>query len=640
MHKRNLYLNTVSLEEAQGLWASRLGELDLWGPMPAQPCLVREALGRVTAHSIVALVSSPFYHASAMDGYAVRFTDTIGATPARPRRLSIGHGAIMVDTGDPMPDGTDAVIMVEDVNIIGNEIEFGVTLSPWKNVRTVGEDIVESELICPENHKVRPVDIGAMLAAGHLEIPVRRRPRVAIIPTGSEIIEPGTVLKKGDIIESNSWMLSAMTQELGAQPIRMPIVPDDPARLTAALKEAASIADLVIVNAGASAGSEDYTRTCIKTLGEVFVHGINIKPGKPIMLGVINGKPVLGAPGYPVSTFLAFELFARPLLQRWLGQDSSEAQGMEATLSRQVASSLGQEEFLRMKVGKVGSAFVATPLGRGAGLMMSLVRADGFLRVPAMSEGIGAGQGVHIALSRLRQSIEDTVVSIGSHDNALDVLANVFKKRHPRYSLSSAHVGSMGGLVALARGEAHMAPTHLLDETTGEYNVSYIKKLLPGRDIVLMNLVHRVQGFMVPPGNPKGIKGVDDLMRPDVMFINRQRGAGTRLLLDTVLRQHGYDPRGIRGYDKEEYTHMAVASAVRTGVADTGLGVLSAARVMGLEFLPLANERYDLALDARYMQLDMMQALLEIIREDKEFRDAVISMGGYEIHDMGRVIGL
>jgi putative molybdopterin biosynthesis protein len=269
---------------------------------------------------------------------------------------------------------------------------------------------------------------------------------------------------------------------------------------------------------------------------------------------------------------------------------------------------------------------------------MSLVRADGVIRIPAESEGIGAGQEVAVELFRSGRDIENTIVCIGSHDNALDVLANFLKKRHPHLSLSSAHVGSMGGLLALKRGEAHVAGTHLLDEESGEYNVSYIKKLLPEKHIMLVNLVYREQGLLVPKGNPKGIKGFEDLGRKDVVFVNRQAGAGTRLLTDMHLKRLGIDPADVKGYDREEYTHMAVAAAVLSGAAETGLAVLSAAQALGLDFIPVARERYDLAVPAEFSDTPLMRALLGIIRDDKEFRDQIAGMGGYDVSEMGKVM--
>jgi putative molybdopterin biosynthesis protein len=662
--KKGIYIENIPLEEAQRMWRERL----LFGnvrPIGGESVRVQDALGRVTAESVTARLSSPFYHSSAMDGYAVRFIDTFGASETSPKRLRIGEEAVYVDTGDPLPDGFNAVIMIEDVNIVKceesgarrpdqkdipkntpllsseapiNFIEIIEPVAPWKNVRIIGEDIVCTELILPENHRIRPIDIGAAISGGHVEIKVRRKPAVVIIPTGSEIVEPGAELHKGDIIEYNSLVLGSLVSEWGGEAVRFAPVDDEVDTIKKAILEGCARGDLVVVNAGSSAGSEDYTARAISEVGEVILHGINIKPGKPVILGWVKNKPVLGIPGYPVSAYITFTLFAKELIYRLQGLEMPEPEFMRAKLSRQVASSLGQEEFLRVKVGKVGDNLIATPASRGAGILMSLVRADGFVRIPAMSEGYGAGTEVSVEMIRSAVEIERTIVCIGSHDNTLDLLANILKKRHPRYSLSSAHVGSMGGLLALKKGEAHLAGTHLLDEGTGRYNVPFIQRLLGGRKIILMNLVHRQQGLMVRKGNLKHIRGFQDLARQDVVFINRQSGAGTRLLTDKHLRELGISPDQVNGYGREEYTHMGVASAVLTGVADTGLGILAAARALDLDFIPVSKERYDLAIPVEYMTFGPVEALLEIIKSDGEFRRLVEALGGYDICDMGKIL--
>jgi putative molybdopterin biosynthesis protein len=602
---------------------------------------VGDALGRVTSEAVIAKISSPFYHSAAMDGVAVRFIDTFGVSETRPKRLHVPDQALFIDTGDPMPDGFNAVIMIEDVEKIAeSEVEILKPATPWQHVRLVGEDIVATELIIPENHVIRPVDMAAMIASGHTTVMVRRRPVVSIIPTGTELVEPGSELKKGGIIDFNSTMLSAMTAECGAHSIRRNIVKDETALLRKTIPDALSESDLVVINAGSSAGREDFTADVIAELGEVFVHGVSIKPGKPVILGIVKGKPVIGIPGYPVSAALTFNLFVKPLIHAMLGLKSQTPDTITAKLSRQVASTLGQEEFIRVKLGSVSGNLIATPVTRGAGALMSLVRADGIIRVPAQSEGIAAGHEVTVELLRSARDIGNTIVCIGSHDNALDVLANYLKKKHPGLSLSSAHVGSMGGLLALKRGEAHLAGTHLLDEETGEYNVSYIKKLIPDKKVVLVNLAYRTQGFIVPKGNPKGIKGFKDLARKDVVFVNRQAGAGTRLLTDLYLRKMSIDPKDVNGYHHEEYTHMAVAAAVLSGAADTGLAVLSAAQALGLDFIPVAQERYDLAILQEFYDTPMLQALLGIIREDRAFREQIVAMGGYDVSEMGKVIGV
>jgi len=494
---RNIYLESTPLHEALSKWLQRLDFGQALRPLSGERIKVIDSLGRVTAQAVTADISSPFYHSSAMDGYAVRFADTFGATERNPKRLKTGEAAFYVDTGDPIPDRFNAVIMIEDVNLIkakksGHSSEATATeyieiispATPWQHVRVIGEDIVATELILPENQKIRPVDIGAMIAGGHVDVSVRRKAKVVIIPTGTEIVEPGSDLKKGDIIEYNSRILSGLVCEWGGEPVRFRIIPDNLEELKKAILEAYDMGDLIIINAGASAGSEDFTAKAIKDLGEIVLHGVSIKPGKPVILGWVKGKPVLGIPGYPVSAYITFNLFAKPLVYKWQGIEIEEPEILRAKMSRQAASVLGQEEFLRVKVGKVGDNFIATPVTRGAGVLMSLVRADGFVRIPAMSEGLGAGAEVDIELMRSKSDIERTIVCIGSHDNALDLLANILKKRFPGFSLSSAHVGSMGGLMALKRGEAHMAGTHLLHEETGEYNVPFIQRLLSGRKII------------------------------------------------------------------------------------------------------------------------------------------------------------
>jgi len=666
---REIYLENTPLHEALTKWLKKLYYEEAAKPLSGEKIKVIDSLERVTSCAVTAKISSPFYHSSAMDGYAVRFTDTFGASERTPKRLELGEQAVYVDTGEPIPDGFNAVIMIEDVNIVRKQqsivnsqqslvktsdqcpmtndqsanslqeyIEIIASVTPWQHVRVIGDDIVATELILPENHRVRPVDLGAMLAGGHVDVMVRRKPKVVIIPTGTEIVEPGAALRKGDIIEYNSRILGGLVSEWGGEPVRFRIIPDSLEELKKAILDAHNKGDLIIINAGSSAGSEDFTAKAISELGEVILHGVSIKPGKPVILGWVKGKPVLGIPGYPVSAYITFSLFAKPLIYKWQGLEVEEPEILKAKISRQVASTPGQEEFLRVKVGKVGDNFIATPVSRGAGVLMSLVRADGFVRIPAMSEGLGAGTEIDVELMRSKGDIENTIVCIGSHDNALDLLANILKKRYPRLSLSSAHVGSMGGLMALKRGEAHMAGTHLLDEETGEYNITFIKRLLSDKKILLINLVYREQGLLVPKGNPKNIKGFEALTRNDVVFVNRQSGAGTRLLTDKCLRELNINPEDVKGYEREEYTHMGVASAVLTGIADTGLAILASARALNLDFVPVAKERYDLAIPREFFETEMLQYLLKIIREDTEFRTLVKSLGGYDISDMGKVV--
>ena len=636
---RNIYIDNMNLDEALELWEHRLSAAGCLTPMDPEIIAVDQALGRITAEPVFARLSSPFYNAAAMDGIGVCFQDTIGASEATPVRLSLHKQFEWVNTGNVLPDKFDAVIMVEDVQPIDdNTIEIIAPVTPWKHVRTIGEDIVTTELILPDGHRIRPIDLGALLATGLTEIKVRKIPTVLVIPTGSELVQPGEPLQPGNIIEFNSRVLDGYLIEWGVQAERSPIVTDKPAALKKAIIDAVDRYDLVIVNAGASAGSRDHTAGVIKELGDIVLHGVNIKPGKPVILGIVKGKPVIGLPGYTISAVITLNLFVRNLADTLLGMQSPPAKTLEATLARPLSSKLGVEEFIRVKLGQVGDIMMATPAGRGAGAVMSLVQADGFLRVPAHSEGIGPGEKVKIELLRDEHEIQNTLVFIGSHDNILDVLANLLHRQRPICRLSSAHVGSMGGIMAIKRSEAHLAGTHLLDEETGEYNIPYIKKFLPDIPLQLINLTFREQGLLVPRGNPLDIKGFQDLARREVRFINRQRGAGTRLLTDMHLGRLGISPEQVNGYEREEYTHMNVASAIASNNADTGLAIRAAALALDLDFIPVAQERYDLILPKAFLHDPKVIALVQTIRENEEFRRTVAGLGGYDLRDCGMVI--
>jgi putative molybdopterin biosynthesis protein len=651
---RRYYLEDRALDDAYTQFEAALARHGGVGPLPLEPVPLAEALGRVTAAPIWANLSSPHYHAAAMDGVAVRAAETAGATESTPLRLALGRQAIWVDTGDPLPPDTDAVIMAEHVQEIGDEVEIMAAVAPWQHVRPLGEDIVATELVLPENHRLRPVDLGALAAAGHTSVPVRRRPHVAIIPTGTELVSledggwrmederwPSSILhppsspKPGQIIEFNSLMLAGQVSEWGGQAARLAPVPDRRELLRGAVEQALAEHDIVVVNAGSSAGSEDYTAAVLAEIGMVAVHGVAIRPGHPVILGVAQGKPVLGLPGYPVSTVLTAELFLRPLIYRMQGQLPPRRPSMPAVFSRKLLSPIGEDEFVRVTLGQVDDRVIATPLTRGAGVVMSLVRADGLVQVPRFSEGLHPGAEVQVELLRDPAEIASTIVAIGSHDLALDLLASHIRRFAPAVRLSSANVGSMGGLLALKRRDAHLAGTHLLDEVTGEYNRAFLERLLPGEDVVLINLSYRDQGFIVPAGNPQGLRDLADLAWPDVRFVNRQKGSGTRVLLDYHLKQREIDPARIAGYEREEFTHMAVAAAVLSGAASAGLGILAAARALDLDFVPLFQERYDLAIPRRHWESQLLAPLHQALASD-EYRAAVTALGGYDVRDMGR----
>ncbi len=640
MATHTVYLEDVPLDEAWASFRAALKAASRWVPNSGESVMLEEALGRVTAEPVWAKISSPHYHAAAMDGYALHAADSSKASDRSPVQLADNQIGF-VNTGDALPDRADAVVPIEAVEIVGDRgaspsILLRAAVHPWSHVRPMGEDMVATEMILPAGHKLRPVDLGAAAGSGHDSLSVRIRPRVAVIPTGSELVPRGTLPKPGEIIEYNSLVLAAQLEDWGAAPTRLPVVQDDPEAIRAVVSEAARNFDLILLNAGSSAGTEDHTAAVVSSLGELLVHGVAIRPGHPVILGMLKGDvPIIGVPGYPASAALTGEIFVQPLIRHWLGLAESDERQIEAVLTRKVHSSLGDDEYLRVSVGKVGDKVVAAPLSRGAGVITSLVRADGIVQIPAGIQGYAAGTPVQVRLYRTPEEIERTILAIGSHDLTLDLIAQHLSTRGMR--LSSASVGSLGGLVALGRGEAHLAGSHLLDPETGEYNLSYIRKHLPGTAVIVVGLVRRWQGLILGHGNPKDIQNLQDLAHEDVIYVNRQRGAGTRVLLDYQLSQLKLDPESIEGYGREEFTHLAVAAAVASGRADCGLGIQAAAVALGLDFLPLFSERYDLVIPKVHFDSELLAPLLEILVSGS-FANDVNELSGYDLERPGEIL--
>lgn len=636
MDERNIYLEDIPMGEARARLSAALEASGKAGPLPGERVALDDALGRVTAEPVWALISSPHYHAAAMDGYAVRAADTLGATETRPVALSVPAQAHPVNTGAPLPEGCNAVIMVEQTQPTGDDrIEIRAPVAPWQHVRMMGEDMVATELILPANHVLRPHDLGAIAGCGHSSVVVRRRPRVAVLPTGSELVAPDSAPRPGDVIEYNSIVLGAQVRAAGGEFTRWAPLPDNRDAIQAAIVEAAADHDLVLVLSGSSAGSRDFTASALRRAGTLLVHGVAVRPGHPVIMGMVSDVPVIGVPGYPVSAALTGEIFIRPLLHQWAGQSPPRQERARAVLTRKVVSPTGDDDFVRVTVGQVGERLIVTPLARGAGVITSLVRADGLLHIPRFSEGLNAGSEVEVLLYRSLDEIARTVVAVGSHDPMLDLLGQYLAVRFPGYRLSSANVGSLGGLVAQKRGEAHLSGTHLLDPETGEYNVAYIRRALGDLPVRVVTFAHREQGLIIAPGNPLGLQSLDDL--PRGRYVNRQRGAGTRVLLDYELGQRGIDPGQVEGYEREEYTHLAVAAAVASGSADCGMGIRNAALALGLEFIPVAHERYDLVIPEAVVDLPMIQHVLALLGDD-EFRAAVAAQPGYDVQEMGQAV--
>ncbi|MBK5243786.1 MAG: molybdopterin biosynthesis protein [Eubacteriaceae bacterium] len=634
--ERNLYLKNEDLDVAVNKYLTLISFKETH--QESHLLSVTKAQGWVTVEPVFAKISSPYYNASAMDGICVDAGTMMGVDERHPKTLVKGRDFNFVDTGDVIKDPYNAVVMIEDVNIKDDEqVSINNSVALWQHVRPIGEDIVAGELIIPAYHKVRPIDIGALLAGGITEIEVMEKPKVGIIPTGTELVEAGDAMAIGKIVDSNTHMFAGLVKEYGGLPNRYPPVSDEYHLIKNAIIKAIDDNDIVLISAGSSAGTEDYTRRLIEELGEVVIHGVAIKPGKPVVLGMIKGKPVIGIPGYPVSAYFVFESFVKPVIFAYNHQVNVEGMTIQAVLSKRLMSTLKYLEFVRMKCGQVNDIFVATPLDRGAGVTMSLVNADGILKIPKNIEGYEAGEIVELTLMRPQEEIENTLVSIGSHDVLMDVLSNIIHKNRGMVNLSSAHVGSLGGIMAIKKGECHIAPIHLLDEETGIYNLPYLNRFLKDEDMVLIKGVKRTQGFMIPKGNPKKIKGIKDLLRKDVNLVNRQRGSGTRVLLDYLLKNNGIAVKDILGYTREMNTHMMVASAVKSGSGDVGVGVLSASNMMGLDFIAIGDEEYDFAMLRKNLEDPRVQTFISVL-QSQEFKDALTQLGGYAFNNPGEVV--
>ncbi len=628
------YLTNVPLEQAKKEYLELLIKNGMGG-VPER-IRVQDACGRVTACAVYAHICAPHYHASAMDGIAVQAGDTFGATQTTPVTLP-PERYMVVDTGDPVPEHCDAVVMVEDVvREEDGSVRLYDAAAPWQHIRQIGEDICAGEMILPAYTAVSPSAIGALLAGGVMELDVLKKPVVGIIPTGDEIIPPTADPAPGDIIEFNSSIFSAMLRQWGAEPVTFPIVPDRFDEIKAAVSGALSKCDIVLLNAGSSAGREDYSARVIRELGGVLYHGIAMKPGKPAILGYQGAKPILGVPGYPVSGIIVIEQLLKPVIEYMTRHPLRREETVRAQLSRPVVSGLKYQEFVRVRMGYVDGRLIATPLNRGSGVVSSFMKADGILTISQGLEGCEAGSEVPIRLLRPKEELEHTLVAIGSHDPLLDELADLLHRRNPAHFMASTHTGSMGGIMAVRRRETHVAGIHLLDEKDGTYNESYIRKYFPGGGIRLVECVGRTQGIMAAKDNPRQITGIESLASSGIRYVNRQKGSGTRILMDYLCAKHRLDTASIYGYEREEFTHTSVAAQIASGSADAGMGIYSAAKMYDLAFIPVCTEQYDLLIPDSAWETPLVQEMLALLRS-REFAGKLEELGGYTLRSPGEV---
>jgi len=630
------YLTNIELDKAREDYLGALVNNGMKWQNEVIPVI--EASGRVTSQAVYANICVPHYNAAAMDGIAIEAGLTFGASETTPVTLT-QEQYIYIDTGDALPDDCDAVVMIEDVIFSSDnsdensgEIRLFEAATPWQHIRQIGEDICAEEMILPSFSKITPSALGAMIASGVTDVSVIKKPVVGFIPTGDEITLPSSNLRKGEIPEFNSVIFSAMLQEWGAETITYPIVKDDLALIKSALEAALLECDIVLLGAGSSAGREDYSAKVIEEVGTVLYHGLAIKPGKPAILGYSKDKAIIGIPGYPVSGIIVLEQLVRPIVNHLNKTTGEQVKYIDATLSRSVVSTLKYREFVRVRMGYVQNKLIASPLSRGSGIVTSFMRADGILEVPQGVEGYENGTNVNVRLLRNEEELRKSIVIIGSHDPLIEELNDLLRIKYGDISISSSHVGSMSGLLAVRKGEAHLAGTHLLDEKTGEYNESFVKKMIPNGGVKLVHCVKRMQGLILQKGNPLKIRNVDDISQDKIRFVNRQKGSGTRILMDYLCRKDNVDTSKINGYSREEFTHTSVASLIAADSADVGLGVYSAAKMYDLDFLHICDEQYDFLIPDHAWELPQVQCLLELLKSD-ELRERLNALGGYIFDD-------
>jgi putative molybdopterin biosynthesis protein len=581
---------------------------------------VQNSYGKITAEAVISPLSVPAAHLSAMDGIAIQSRDTRRASDKRPVRLTGYH---QVCTGNVIPSGYDAVIMTEDLEEKDGAFLIRSPVPPWQHIRPAGEDIAATEMILPRFTRIRENDMGAMASYGITTVPVLEL-KVALIPTGNDIVPVGTVPQPGQVIESNMYMAAGLITAAGGKVSHYSVVPDDNEKIRKAVKHAADRHDIILISAGSYKGSKDRTAQIIEELGSVFVHGIAMKPGKPVVIGEVNRIPVIGMPGYPSAFHVVLREIVMPLLG-WYGFSLPPPDEIPVKVTNTVCSDIRIDEFVPVAVGKIQNTWVAVPLPQGPGVQMNSVRSNGYLKIPSGSSGPEAGTKTQAYLTVRKHDAGQVVLVTGSHDPSLDYLADLVRTQG--ISLASSHVGSMGGLHALQQGDCHLAPMHLL-AGNNEYNIPYLRENFPDQDFILACVGERQQGIV-----SRDVLGFDDITR--YRFINRQKGSGTRTLLDHLLKQKGISPKKIHGYDEEVTTHLGVCLAIQSGDADLGMTVYAAARAFSLPFLAVALERYELVTTKQMYDKDpRIRAIFDMIGSQK-FREVLIHLGGYETENTG-----
>ncbi|MEM4657368.1 MAG: molybdopterin biosynthesis protein [Candidatus Methanosuratincola sp.] len=641
---RRIFHRLVTLEDASRMLMDKVTHTP-----DQERVLISQAFGRILAKTVYSRIDLPPFDRAEMDGYAVVSSDTEGASENTPLRIRvvgrvdagstfrgevIDGSCVEIATGAPLPRGADAVLMVEYTSRHDDFIDVYKAVTPGENVAHAGSDLEIGEVVLRRGSFIGTREVALLSAAGLGEVEVYGKPKIGIISTGNELVEPGLELSPGKIYDVNSQMLMAAVAEAGGLPSFIERVGDNPEEIKRALRAAIDSMDLILISGGTSAGLGDSVYKAIGDLCDpgILAHGLKIKPGKPTVLAVHKGKAVIGLPGYPVSALMVFSQLVKPLIQRMSMVKGRSEIVTQAEITQRVNASKGRKWFLPVHVLK-GRREKAYPIIASSGAVGTLARADGYVVLPEDVEYIERGEVVKIRLFG-EQEIKEDLLVMGSHCPALDLLLEtLFEKRG--ISARALNVGSMGGLTAVARGECDLAGIHLLDEETLTYNKQHVRRAgLP--DWCLVKGYRRAQGIAIQRGNPKGVKGLQDLIRGDLIFANRNRGSGTRILTDRMLKgisdELGLEFKDlvarIRGYRSEFKTHSSVAAAVCQGRADLGVCVKGAAVAYGLDFIPLADEEYDFVVNPESKDKDSVKEFISCLRSES-FRENATRLDGF-----------
>ena len=634
--RQEQFLDVVSAEQARARFES---QIDM-APLGDETVMLGAALGRVLAHDVVAAVDAPPFDRSNVDGFALRAADTIGASDIAPKKFTLngeviacGHApalevtpgtATAIATGGVIPRGADAVVMIEQTELLGDGapmIELRRATAPGQFVSYAGSDIARGETLLRRGARIGSREIGMLAASGLAHIDVVRKPKVAVLSTGDELVEPGKALGAANVYDSNGAIIAAAVTEAGGEAIAMGAFPDDPVKLEVAVRNAMGSADMVVLSGGTSKGAGDLSHAIVSRLGRpgILVHGVALKPGKPLCLAVIDKKPVVVLPGFPTSAIFTFHAFVAPVIRALAGLPPEAAETISATVPVRIASEMGRKEFVLVALVEGDDGMIAFPTGKGSGSVTSFSQADGFLEIDALASSLDAGSTVPVTLIGSTAKAPDVVI-MGSHDVALDVVVGALAERG--FSARTLAVGSLGGVAAATRGECDVAPVHLIDPESGQYNVHLVTpglSLVPGW--------RRMQGVLFRIGDKRfeGRNAQDAiaaiLADTSALMVNRNAGAGTRVLIDNLLK-------GVRpaGYANQPKSHNAVAAAIAQGRADWGVAIEPVAKLYGLGFLPLAPEHYDFLVVEKRRERPAVQAFFAALR-DEATRRRIAALG-------------